>query len=676
MSGRRTSGGCERSRASSRRRTWSRSRASARGSARLPSLLVEIGCEELPAAAVYEAETQLPDLVHTLVGIEPSELFVGPRRLAFLVRELPALTPEEWVAGPPLRAGEKAAEGFARRHGVETRELEERDGVLGVVKPPRPILEMLQTSLPSLETKLSFTKSMVWGQERERFARPIRWRVALLDDEPVPGDFGRETQGHRWTSPGPVNVPHAERYAEVLREAGVEPAAGERRRLIVEGLDDIGGWSDPAGVLDEVVHLVEQPLVVEASFAERYLELPDRVAVTAMQSHQRYFPLGGSRFAVVANGGDPDVVRAGHATVLESRLEDATFTFERDVAVGIEGLAARLGSIVFVRGAGTFAGKSDRLVRLVDALGGGDASREAARLAKADQAAELVREFPELQGYIGGEYARLAGFPEGVTAAIEEHYLPDASGGPLPSTEPGKTLAAADKVDTLTVAFALGQRPTGSRDPYGLRRAAIGLCRLALEADLRLEVRQLVAVSHKLLVEQGADLEQGFEPAEVAEFVAERLEGLLDVSVEFVRAARRSAVTELGAVARLGLALEALDREQLEVLHTAYTRAERLAGKAEGVAAAVDRSLLSDEAEKAVVETLERVEAEISARLAAGHFAEALAAGGELGAPLARFFDEVLVMADDSAVRANRLRLLLDVRDTLGALGDFSQLPL
>ncbi len=417
--------------------------------------------------------------------------------------------------------------------------------------------------------------------------------------------------------------------------------------------------------------------MLEGEFSERFLELPQQVVVTAMQAHQRYFPLGGARFAIVANAGEPDVVRAGHVRVLEGRLDDAAFTFDRDIAVGIEGLAARLGSIVFRTGAGTFADKRDRLLRLVEALGGGEASREAARLAKADQAAELVREFPELEGSIGAEYARHAGFPEAVAAAVDEQYLPDAAGGPLPSTEPGKALAAADKIDNLTVAFALGQRPTGSRDPYGSRRAAIGLCRLAHEGGLQLELDELVALSHKLLVEQGAEVVPEFDRAEVVDFVGERLESLLDVPVEFVRAARGSAaVRELGGVARLALALAAADRQQLEALHTVYSRADRLGGRADDVAASLDRSLFADEAESEVAAALERVEAELGARLPAQDYAGALGAAAELGPPLARFFDEVLVMAEDSAVRANRLRLLVDVRDALRALADFGQLPL
>ncbi len=656
---------------------------------KLPRLLLEIGCEELPALACREAEANLPELCLQALGREPDQLYVGPRRLAVVVDDLPERAPDTLRRGPAERVAfddegrpTAAAEGFARGAGVTVDELERREGHVWARVAGEKIADTLPERLPQLIRGLPFTKSMRWTADGGlRFARPIRWLVAKLDGETVNFaidrlEAGSTTYGHRWHSAGAIEIADAHDYAERVRAAGVEPDAAERRRLIVEGLDALGEWSDPWGKLEEVVHLVEQPIVLAADFDERYLELPERVAVTAMQSHQRYFPLGGARFAVVANAGEPDVVRSGHANVLESRLEDATFTFDRDVAVGIEGLAARLGSIVFVAEAGTFAAKRDRLVRLVEALGGGEASAEAARLAKADQAAELVREFPELEGYIGGEYARLAGFPEAVAAAIEEQYLPDAAGGPLPSTDPGKALAAADKIDNLTVAFALGQRPTGSRDPYGLRRAAIGLCRLAIEGGLRIELRELVALSHKLLVEQGAQLVPEFEPAEVVDFVGERLEGLLEVPVEFVRASRRSAVGELGGVARLALALAAFDRDKLAQLHTAYTRADRLAGKSSEAAALLDRDLLADEAERAVVDALERVEAEVSARLAGQEFPEALAAAAELGPLLDRFFDEVLVMADDRALRANRLRLLLDVRDTLGALGDFSQLPL
>jgi glycyl-tRNA synthetase beta chain len=639
----------------------------------VPSLLLEIGCEELPASACREAEAQLPALAARLYGKEPDELYVTPRRLALLLRDLPAESPDEWIKGPPEAMRDRAAAGFARRHGLEADQLELREGHLWARIPGKPLRESAREQARALIGTMAFAKSMRWNGDGVRFPRPVRWLLLLLDGEALDGD---RSYGRRFAH-GEIEVAHADAYAATLRAAGVEPDADARRGAIVAGLDALGDWRDPAGKLDEVVYMVEHPTVLEGRFDEHLLSLPEIVIVAAMQAHQRYFPLGGARFAFVAGGGDPDVVRVGNERVLENRLEDASFTFERDIKHGIEELAKDIAAITFAAGAGSFADKTERLVRLVDALGGGEASREAARLAKADQAAELVREFPDLEGSIGAEYARLAGYPEAVCSAIEEQYLPDAAGGPLPQTEPGRLLAAADKLDNLTVAFALGRRPTGSRDPFGLRRAAIGLGRLAIEAGLRIDVPELVSLDERLLAEQGGDLKaQTSVAGEVGDFVAERLEGLLELPVELVRAARGSRVTELGGIARLARALAKLDAGRLEALHTAYTRSERLAGKAgEDLAKTLDRGLLVEDAEREVVDALERVEAEISTRLEAQEFEPALEAGAGIGPPLDRFFEDVLVMADDRAVRANRLRLLQDVRDTLGALGDFNQIP-
>jgi glycyl-tRNA synthetase beta chain len=615
-------------------------------------LLFEIGCEELPASAVYEAEAQLPALVQRQLGVEPERILVGPRRLAVLVSGLEEESGNDWVKGPPVALREKAAAGFAKRHGVAVEELEERDGFLGVTVERESLETLLPRRLDEIVRGLRFGKTMRWDDSGLRFARPVRWTCARLDDGAVTG-YGTTTYGHRFTN-GELELPSAESYVDVLRGAEVEPDAAERERQIREGLDALGGWSDPLGKLREVVHLVERVVVLEGMFDERFLSLPTRVIETAMQSHQRYFPLGGNRFAIVANGGDADIVRAGNETVLEGRLDDATFTFERDVSAGIEELANRLGSIVYFAEAGTYADKTRRLVKLVEHLGGGDASREAARLAKADQAAELVREFPELEGYIGAEYARLAGFPEAVCAAVAEQYLPDSAGGPLPATEPGRVLAAADKLDALNVSLELGHRPTGSRDPYGLRRAAIGLCRLATDGGL--------TIPRALLGD------------EVGEFVEERFEGLIDVPVEFVRAARTASVRDLGSVARLAQALAALPDERLEPIHTAYIRASRLAEK-ERAAKTLDAELLTEPAEQEVAKALGQVEPELAAALDTGDFEAAVEAGAKLGPVLDRFFEDVLVMADEPAIRENRLRLLLDVRDTLRALGDLAQIP-
>jgi glycyl-tRNA synthetase beta chain len=616
----------------------------------VPLLLFEIGCEELPAAACMEASVQLPPLAEEHLGASPTDLYIGPRRLAFPIRDLADTTPDRWIKGPPEELREKAGPGFAKRHGVEVDRLQVRDGFLGVELPGRPIREELPDRLAALVRGLQFAKSMRWGPDF-RFARPVRWLLAKLDAETVPVSlegvpWGGVTYGRRFSPP--LDVPSAQTYLDVLREAGVEPDRAQRHLQICTALDALGPWEDPSGVLDEVIYLAESPRVQEGAFAERFLELPERVTVTAMQSHQRYVPLGGTRFAFVANGGDRDVVRAGNERVLETRLEDARFTFERDVAVGIDALAERLGSITYVAGAGTFADKTARLVRLVEELGGDGDAKTAARLAKADQASELVREFPDLEGHIGAHYARLAAYPDATCRAIDEHFRPDAAGGPLPATQAGKLVSAADKIDTLVTIFGLGIRPTGSRDPYGLRRAAIGLCRLAIEGGLRLE-RTLL-------------------PDDVRAFVEERLEALLDVPVEFVRAARASAAPDLAGVARLARTLhEHEETPEFAAVYTAYERAHRLAGRAEREAAdEVDAVLFEDEAERALAAALAETAIEPNGDLSSA---------AALAPHVDRFFDDVLVMAEDPALRANRLRLLLEVRDALGRLGDFSQIP-
>ena len=635
----------------------------------MPSLLFEIGCEELPASACAEAEAQLRS---ELAKLGEGQVFVGPRRLVLLVDELPEREPDEWVKGPPEHLREQAAAGFAKKQGVSVEKLEVRDGFLGVLVAGKPLLEALPERLNEIVRGLAFSKSMRWDDSGLRFARPVRWLCAKLDDQTVAG-FGGSSHGHRFTH-GETEVPSADAYLETLRGAQVEPDPAGRESSIRAGLEKLGLAEPNERVLAEVVHLAEWPSVLQGTFDERFLTLPRRVIETAMESHQRYFPLEGNRFAFVANGGAPATVIAGNEGVLEGRLEDASFTFERDLAKGIEQLAEESARITFVAGAGTFGDKVARLQVLVEALGGGDASREAARLAKADQAAELVREFPDLEGHIGAEYARLAGFPEAVCAAIDEHYLPDSAGGPLPETETGRVLAAADKIDSLAVAFALDQRPTGSRDPYGLRRAAIGLCRLALEGNLELDVDALSARVHQLLIDQGAELKD--DVSGVSDFVEERLEGILEVPVEFVRAARASGVSELGGIARLAEALAAAaDTDAFEQAYVAYDRANRLAGKSDGAAAELDPRLATDEAELALIDAVAGASPRISAAIEAREFGDALAAAAELRAPVDRFFEEVLVMAEDAQVRANRLRLLLDVRDAVGALGDLAQIP-
>jgi glycyl-tRNA synthetase beta chain len=620
----------------------------------VPSLLFEIGCEELPARACRQALEQLPRLVEEQLGRPPAEVWVGPRRLVVRVDDLPAATPDEWAKGPPLALREKAAAGFAKRHGVEVDALEERNGFLGVAIPGQELRAVLPQRLAAVVGGLQFWKSMRWGPDL-RFSRPVRWTLAKLDGETIPVALdgvpsGDTSYGHRFTH-GAVTIASADTYLETIRAAGVEPDHEERRRQIEAGLSEHGDWRDPLGKLDEVVHLVERPFVLDTSFDERFLRIPQRVIETAMQSHQRYFPLGGNRFAVVANGGDPETILPGYRAVLENRLDDAGFTFDRDVARGIEELARQLSAITFAAGGGSFADKAERLVELVTRLGGGPDAVDAARLAKADQAAELVQQFGELQGYVGGEYALLAGYPAEVATAIAEHHLPDGAAAQLPSTEAGRIVSAADKLDNLQVIFALGKRPTGSSDPFALRRSAIGLCRLADEGG--------VTVGRELLDD------------DVRAFVEERLEGLLDVPVEYARAARGSKLPDLGGVAALARALHA-HREELGPVHEVYLRAVRIAGEGES---AFDPDRFEEQAERDVGFALEQARPGIRSAYER-EFETAIAAAAALAPVVARFFDEVLVMAEDAQLRENRLRLLRAVAEAVGTLGDFAQLPL
>ena len=606
----------------------------------MPALLFEIGCEELPASACREAEAQLPALCLEHLGAGPTRLYIGPRRLAVLVEGVSADAAPEWVKGPPVALREKAAAGFAKRYGVTAEELEERDGFLGVEVPGKPLAERLAAILDAL----AFSKSMQWEAGGLRFARPVRWLCARLDEAVVLGDG--TSNGHRFTS-GRIEIPSAQGYAETLRGNGVEPDAAVRREQILAGLPD--GWRDPLGKLDEVVHLVESPVVLEGGFDERFLALPPRVIETAMQSHQRYFPLPRRPLRLRrqrwrAGTRDPRERARARGPPRRRDLHVRAGPRRRDrPARG----PARLDHLLPGRG---LVRRQDRAAR--EARRPARRRRRhprAARLSKADQASELVREFPDLEGHIGAEYARAAGYPEAVCAAIDEHYLPDGADAPLPSTEAGRVLSAADKIDNLTVAFELGHKPSGSRDPYGLRRAAIGLCRLAVDGGLTLELQ-----------------------GDVKEFVEERLEGLLDVPVELVRAARASALQDLGGIAALAEALNGLEPDRLEQIVTVYKRSDRIARDAEP--GDVDPSLFQEDAEREVFDALERAREPIGA-VAQRDFETASAAAAALAQPLERFFEDVLVMAEDEAVRRNRLRLLLDVRDTLARLGDLSQLP-
>ena len=417
-----------------------------------------------------------------------------------------------------------------------------------------------------------------------RFSRPIRWLVAKLGDETLSGEFyalplGDVSQGHRVLG-APVTVASAGDYERLLEDQKVVVSQAERRRRITAGLDaaaaELGGeWSDPGDVLAEAVYLAEWPSVARGSFKERHLRLPSEVLVTAMQSHQRYFPVTDAAgkllpaFLYVSNGAPAaaPLVTRGNERVLDGRLDDAEFAYDRDVAEGLPTMADRLGDVVFHEKLGSLADKAGRLGGLVAALSGGSGARvrqrlrrllaetlrTAARLAKADLVSQVVIEFPVLQGVMGGLYAEAGGLGDAVARAVGEHYRPLSATAPLPGTLPGALLAVADKIDNIVGAWVAGEKPSGSRDPYGLRRAAMGIVRIALEYSLRFPLAGLLAAAVDQFELQGVegldDARRAAIVAETAAFVRERLQVLLldeglpfpSVEAALARAGRRPA---------------------------------------------------------------------------------------------------------------------------------------
>ena len=672
----------------------------------MPDLLIEIGCEELPAVACREAEEQLPGLLGGALeaaGLpaESTAVYVAPRRLVAMAYGLPAEKAAERVErrGPKADAPEQAREGFARRNGLAAADLVEREGFLWALSEGEatPAAELVGGIVDAVVGGIQFSKTMRWDDGR--FSRPVRWLVAMLDGDVAPAEaFGLRSDnlshGHRVLG-GEVRLTGAGHYVEQVRSVKVVADAAERRELIEAGLDAAGEWIDPMRKLDEVVHLVEWPSVHVGRFDDRYLELPLRVPVTAMQSHQRYFPMvsGGQlepRFVFVANGGAPEVVIRGNEDVLVGRLEDAAFAYRADVERGLPAMLGELDRVSFLEGSGSLADKSMRVralaAQLCERVDAEPEVREAvlraAELCKADLVSGLVSEFSDLQGYAGSVYARLAGEPAAVCDAIEEHHMPVEASGALPMSVAGALLAIADKADTVAVAFALGAQPTGSRDPYGLRRAAAGIVAIALERGFELGLAELAGEAIQLLVSQGRELRR--KPLEAVpdavEFVLDRVEPVVaseGVTVEEMRAARGSGVTGPLPLAALSTALHrAASTEHLAALKDAYGRCARIAAKAAGESAVtVDRSLFVDPAERELCAALTSTDIDIADNAARRDYDAALIAAGALVEPITRFFEQVLVMDPQKEIRANRLKLVTDVATSLRLLGDFEQLP-
>ena len=681
------------------------------------SLLIEFGCEELPANACRVADREAGAIIERLLTerrLAPSsvETFVTPRRIAVIAHDVPDQQPAETKVhtGPPektARDGDgnwsKAALGFARKHGMTPEQLRVRDGVLTatVEASAEPLAVHVQALVDGLIEGLRMPKNMRWGSGALRFSRPIRTLVVLYGDQVLPAEVqgrrsGRSVRGHRVLCPE-LEIAMVEDYVSDLGGAGVAVCTADRREVIESLLttkaklhDAI--WDDPRGVLDEVVYLVEWPHVIDGAIDEQYLDLPERVLVTAMQAHQRYLPLRGvtgtlrPAFLAVVNShpAADEVVRAGNERVLAGRLDDAVFSLARDRARGIEAMAAGLDRVTYHQRMGTLADRSARLIDLVEALAEGAGvigedrlyALTAARLAKADLVSMLVAEFAELQGEVGMEYARTAGLPEAVAVAIREQYQPDGAGRPLPATLPGALLALADRLDQLVGVVAIGERPTGSRDPYALRRAAAGIVEIQAHYGLALDLPVLVEKVYALLVGQSADLELDLSAVVeiVVPFVFDRIDQVLSeqgIPVDIQRAARAASCVDPARLAALARALHAAaDRPELLAAHAAVTRCSRIAEK-EAAAETLDASLFVDPAEQALADAVTDLAPQI---LAAADSTAAIAAAAALSPYVDALFGAVMVLAEDPAVRANRVRLLRDVIAAFAPIGDLTRL--
>lgn len=682
------------------------------------TLLLELGTEELPPKALDRlaeafAQAVAGGLDEAGLARGEARVLAGPRRLAVAVAEVAARAPDREIEklGPAAAnafddAGRPtpAAEGFARSCGVAVSDLETRATDKGErlaysgTEAGRTIAEVLPGIADAAVRALPIPKRMRWGGSEAAFVRPVHWIVALHGAEAVDLELfghrsGRETYGHRFLHPAAIALGHADDYVAALRDPGrviVDPK--ERRAAVREQVkaraEEVGGRAlIDENLLAEVTALVEWPAALAGRFEERFLELPREVLIATLEDHQRYFPVENERgellpaFVTVANieSREPERVIAGNERVVRPRLADALFFWNRDRKRGLETLTAELDRVTFQRELGSLADKSARVAALAARLAAGfdiDPApvARAAALAKTDLLTEMVGEFPELQGTMGRHYAAAAGEDEAVATALEEQYFPRAAGTPIPATPAGRVLALADKLDTLAGIFSLGRRPSGEKDPFALRRAALGVLRIAIEGDLDLDLRTALADA------AAAQPVTTDRDNVVADLLAFHLDRLRAYYLE-----RGVAAGVFDAVAAHGLgnprdfdrrvqAVRAfLDEAAAQTLCAAHKRIRNILKNGTDVAQ-VKPELLNEPAERDLYEALERLRPQVAEHARNGDYAAALHGMAALGAPVDAFFDQVLVMAEDEAVRANRLALLAALDEQCRSVADISRL--
>lgn len=678
-------------------------------------LLFEIGAEEIPAGFMPNILGQLKQLAETKLNdahlpFESIATYGTPRRLALIVKGLADTSAEisERHKGPSASIAydddgnaTKAAIGFARGKGLDVADLVVEDGYIYAETKTAgvPAKDIVTDMLPQLITGLNFPKSMHWGNLDAKFVRPVRWLVALLDEEVIPVEFatvksGNVSRGHRFLGADEITIKNAASYVETLKENFVMVDQDARRELISKQLHDIAAsknasivWDDD--LLEEINYLVEWPTALCGGFEESYLALPDAAIITPMKDHQRYFPLVGQdgkllpMFLTVRNGSDHsiEVVQAGNERVLRARLDDAKFFFNEDRKKPLIDRQDGLTKIVFQEGLGNLADKTERLLKLGRVFGEECGLHEdaavvlerATELAKTDLTTGMVTEFTELQGVMGKEYALLDGESEEVAEAIFEQYLPRFAGDVLPQTEAGKVLSIIDKVDNIVATFSRGLIPTGSQDPYALRRQTIGILNILLGSEWNISLRPIFKASMELL-NVAADKQEALLN-QVEEFFTLRLKNIfLDREVPHHVIDLLLSNNELSVADAEGLvnALLANRIDENVELVQAYTRMYNLVKDVEYTG--VNSDLLKEDAEKALFEAASKASEASLAAWEANDYTAVVAVPATLVPAINKFFEDVMVMDKDEAIKANRLQLVRLAYSVMAIIGDISAL--
>ena len=678
-------------------------------------LLFEIGAEEIPAGFMPNILGQLKQLAETKLNdahlpFESIETYGTPRRLALIVKGLADASAEisERHKGPSASIAydadgnaTKAAIGFARGKGLDVADLVVEDGYIYAETKTAgvPAKDIVTDMLPQLITGLNFPKSMHWGDLDAKFVRPVRWLVALLDEEVIPVEFatvksGNVTRGHRFLGADEITIKNAASYVDTLKENFVMVDQDARRELISKQLHDMAAsknasivWDDD--LLEEINYLVEWPTALCGGFEESYLALPDAAIITPMKDHQRYFPLVGQdgkllpMFLTVRNGSDHsiEVVQAGNERVLRARLDDAKFFFNEDRKKPLVDRQDGLTKIVFQEGLGNLADKTERLLKLGRVFGEECGLHEdaavvlerATELAKTDLTTGMVTEFTELQGVMGKEYALLDGESPEVAEAIFEQYLPRFAGDVLPQTEAGKVLSIIDKVDNIVATFSRGLIPTGSQDPYALRRQTIGILNILLGSEWNISLRPIFKASMELL-NVAADKQEELLN-QVEEFFTLRWKNIfLDREVPHHVIDLLLSNNELSVADAEGLvnALLANRIDENVELVQAYTRMYNLVKDVEYTG--VNSDLLKEDAEKALFEAASKASEASLAAWEAGDYAAVVAVPATLVPTINQFFEDVMVMDKDEAIKANRLQLVRLAYSVMAIIGDISAL--